>query len=365
MPDLKRTFREILVLSYGKARSFAAAAKKHHVNWRTVKACVANVESGQGLASKPRSGRPPILRKDECEACYDALTERKMDATAAALHLVKEGRISKRVNRKTVARAARKIALERGTGPLRVSRAKPKFRLTVGQKKVRLAFCIRHKRECWIRYLFTDKCTFCLDYPGEGVGCLQYLKKGEERQAYRASHPSVANLYGGLCRWGTTKAVLVTGTTGLHTDFYTKKGTKASGCTSMELEQVVLPALLASGQQMFGAHGIRYWTFQQDNDKIHKPTARVIRQYNKQHNTNIRYMDDWAAHSPDLSLIENIWGDLETQLRARAFPDFQSFKKAVISGFENYPKEKCRALFKSMRSRIQECINKGGDKTRH
>ena len=54
--------------------------------------------------------------------------------------------------------------------------------------------------------MITDRKKFLFSFPGTSVKRVQWLKKGEQRQAYRPNNPMVVNMYAGITKHGVTKA---------------------------------------------------------------------------------------------------------------------------------------------------------------
>ncbi|GFU73435.1 transposable element Tcb2 transposase [Trichonephila clavipes] len=56
--------------------------------------------------------------------------------------------------------------------------------------------------------------------------------------------------------------------------------------------------------------------YQDDNAPIH--TAKIVQEWFAEHEGEVGHLD-WLPQSPDLNIIEHLWGYLESKLRAR-FP---------------------------------------------
>ncbi|GFX27653.1 transposable element Tc1 transposase [Trichonephila clavipes] len=56
--------------------------------------------------------------------------------------------------------------------------------------------------------------------------------------------------------------------------------------------------------------------YQDNNAPIH--TAKIVQEWFAEHEGEVGHLD-WPPHSPDLNIIEHLWGYLESKLRAR-FP---------------------------------------------
>lgn len=100
------------------------------------------------------------------------------------------------------------------------------------------------------------------------------------------------------------------------------------------------------------------WTFQQDNAPIH--TARIVKKWISDQNVNLM---DWPPYSPDLNIIENLWGWLSRKVyqSGRQFEDVDSLKSAIQNAWSEVSLDYLKALYDSVPDRIYEVIsNKGG-----
>ena len=59
--------------------------------------------------------------------------------------------------------------------------------------------------------MFSDRKNFSFRYPGSHVRHMEWVKKGQKRQAYTPNHPMVLNVYAGITKYGVTKVHKVTG----------------------------------------------------------------------------------------------------------------------------------------------------------
>ena len=70
----------------------------------------------------------------------------------------------------------------------------------------------------------------------------------------------------------------------------------------------------------------------------------------------------WPPNSPDLSPIENIWGIVDSRVRARGCSTFEEFKAAVLDELKSVSKSTLVKLSKSMKDRLEMVVKKGGDR---
>ena len=95
-------------------------------------------------------------------------------------------------------------------------------------------------------------------------------------------------------------------------------------------------------------------------DKDPKHTAHRIDDYIKKNNIDI--LNDWPPSSPDLNLIENIWGLIEKEIQKLHIKTLYSLKRAVRSIWVRLTRpERLRSLIYSMEDRLKAVLaSKGG-----
>ena len=99
---------------------------------------------------------------------------------------------------------------------------------------------------------------------------------------------------------------------------------------------------------------------QQDNAPAHKAatTMRFLREH------NIETLD-WPPQSPDLNLIENMWGCLKEKLESLEIATFAELEAAVIREWGNIPAEVVNNIIDSMPRRMAAVIAARGANTKY
>lgn len=208
------------------------------------------------------------------------------------------------------------------------------------QRKIkRLEFCRRHMtwKEEWHFVVFSDEKKFNFDGPD---GFNYYFHDLRKEEQFLTRHHSRE---GGVMVWG---AVSYYGTVDL--EFQTAKMTATTYKTILERN-------FPKFTDIFGPNR---WVFQQDNAPIH--TARAVKAWIDEQNVELLL---WPPYSPDMNLIENIWGWLVRKVYAsgRQFEDRESLIMSIRSAWSEISLDYIKKLYDSMPNRVFEVIsNKGG-----
>lgn len=207
------------------------------------------------------------------------------------------------------------------------------------RKGMRLEFSRLHiswKNE-WRHVVFSDEKKLNFDGPD---GFNYYFHDVRKEERFLARHHSRE---GGVMVWG---AVSYYGTVEL--EFQTSKMTAIS-------YKGILERNFPKFSDIFGPIN---WTFQQDNAPIH--TARIVKNWIQEQNVELL---QWPPYSPDLNLIENVWGWLVRKVyeSGRQFEDRESLIAAIKLAWREISLDYIKRLYDSMPDRIYEVImNKGG-----
>ena len=76
---------------------------------------------------------------------------------------------------------------------------------------------------------------------------------------------------------------------------------------------------------------------------------------------------EWPARSPDMNIIENLWGDLARPVYAkgRQFSNINELKGCILVEWEKINKNRIKKLYKSLPRRIIATIKKSGGSTKY
>jgi transposase len=316
-----------------------------------------------GVDERGGRGRRRAITGDTARKAKELLlSEEHHGAESVAHALHSQGMTAKQLHPTTIVRAAVRQGGEDGD-PIVAEKGKPAKRLTAPTRSKRMAFARTHKRRCWGNVMFTDRKKFLFLYPGCKVKRVQWVRKGQGRQAWAVNHPMCVNVYMGITKHGVTACHVVAGTSKHKSPHTNKKGQPAKNITSSEYEEVLMSTLLPGGRRLMAQHGVMSWVLQQDNDPTHAVAARVVKHYNKHHGTGVRVMEKWPPNSPDLNPIENVWAWVDAEVNRKGCKDFEAYKQAVVHTLKSVPQSLLTNLYASMPKRMARVLERDGDKT--
>jgi hypothetical protein len=106
--------------------------------------------------------------------------------------------------------------------------------------------------------------------------------------------------------------------------------------------------------------GDRKGYFQQDGAPAHRAKATI-----NMIESHIGLIRDWPANSPDLSVIENVWGILKHRVAERAPKTMDELKQAVFDEWENLDRGTIDRLVQTMTARFRMCMEAEGKSINH
>lgn len=364
MAPTKDEGRWAIIAAWKKHGSIPAAAKALGKDRSVVRRWVRRYEETGGVTIGTSTGRTPALDGVAATKALELLLEEGGSADKVAHKLVALGMASTKVAKTTLIRAAKKVAMNKGT-PIRVVRGKPAKQLTQNTRMKRVAFARENKTRCWGNVMFTDRKKFLFSYPGSEVRMVSWVVQGSTTQAYTVNHPQVFNVYAGLTKYGMTKCHIVAGSSKHKTQHKNKKGQKARNITESEYIEVLNTTLLPEATRLFGTNGIGSFVLQQDNDPTHKVAFPTVRKWNSKHASSQKVLKNWPPNSPDLNPIENVWAYVQDKVNALGCKSFNEFKQAVEKEMKAVRGTFIRNLYKSMPNRLAKVLETGGEKTKY
>jgi len=210
--------------------------------------------------------------------------------------------------------------------PLRV----PK--LTEKQKLRRVEWCKKHRKFDWNKVFFSDETSIELDR----CKLRQWHPKAKRPTKATPKYSSKRMFWSAISATRTCSLVPVTGT--LNSQGY------------IELLGTHLLPWLAENR-------LQQHYFQQDNASCH--VSRLSQAFFRDKELKIL---DWPANSPDLNPIENIWGILKDAVEKRAPKTLAELEAFAIDEWGKIPLQIIRNTIASMPRRINQVLDRGGEK---
>lgn len=118
-------------------------------------------------------------------------------------------------------------------------------------------------------------------------------------------------------------------------------------------------------KKIFNDHGVqdRQWSFQQDGDAKH--TSNLVQHWLSDNVVNFVAKGEWPAGSPDLSIIENVWSIMDTELAHKkpcgGWQSRAEFKNAIKDVWKHKITEKLvHRLFRSIPNHMLQVQQRQG-----
>jgi len=286
-------------------------------------------------------GRPSKLTSTDRRAIIQHITTGKADNAVQVTHHI-NSIITTPVSSQTVRNVLKAANLKAVT-------KKKKPLLSISHRKRRLDFALAHQNwtvEGWKRVIWSDETK--INRIGSDGKVYVWKKKGG---------PLTDREINGTLKFGGG-SLMVWGCMG-----WNGVGMLAEVEGRMDAEQYVdilnhhlLPSMAESG---IDEEDI---IFQQDNDPKH--TSRRAREWFEEHNIHLL---DWPAQSPDVNVIEHLWGILKKKLIAYEHPPkgvWELWERVVVE-WGQITAEDCQKLIESMPRRIEAVIKAKGGHTKY
>lgn len=267
--------------------------------------------------------------------------ERRRILREASNSSLTAGQIALKVGTQASVRTVRRIINKCST----IKRLKIKKRPALNRRhySLRLEFARQHmtwKLE-WYKVIFTDEKKFNLDGPDGYAYYFHDLRKEERYLSRRHSALGSIMVWGAICCEGVLDLVVLEG-----------KQSAEKYIKLLEQQKIIIKSKLED----------RHFIFQHDNAPIH--SATLVKKWFT--DNNIENLE-WPSVSPDLNIMENVWGWLTRKLYAdgRQFDNKEALKLALMKEWSAIPRHYIQSLYDSMPSRLFEVIRNNGKNTKY
>jgi transposase len=310
------------------------------------------------VQDKPRSGRPPVLSKQQKKIIYRKVRAApKIEYSQLAKEAIfvnAEGTPSKPPSRSTLYRALKRRGLTNYKAEKR-----PKF--TRAHALLRLKFAHKYRHFAWVRRTlkFSDECSVQKGSGANQEWCFRYpweKWKPDILDPTSTSRKPAQMVW--ACVWldkrgRARRSKLVI----MERDPDAKKRGYSAQSYMKALTQGLLP------------HWRRSELFMQDNAGIHR--SKAVAAFHREHHINCI---EWPAYSPDLNPIEHLWWVLKRRMYklypqynnfGQAQEEWDGFCEALKECWRGIPTKLIKRLIMSMPRRLAAVRKARGWQTRH
>ncbi len=194
----------------------------------------------------------------------------------------------------------------------------------------------------WSKVLFSDESKFCISFGNQGPRVWRKSGEAQNPCCLKSSvkFPQSVMIWAAMSSAGVGPLCFL-------------KSTVNAAIYQEILENFMLP----SADKLYGDAD---FIFQQDLAPAH--TAKGTKSWFNDHGVTVL---DWPANSPDLNLIENLWGIVKRKMRDTRSNNADELKATVKETWASIPPQQCHKLITSMPRRIEAVIKAKGAPTKY
>ncbi len=194
----------------------------------------------------------------------------------------------------------------------------------------------------WSKVLFSDESTFCISFGNQGPRVWRKSGEAQNPCCLKSSvkFPQSVMIWAAMSSAGVGPLCFL-------------KSTVNAAIYQEILEHFMLP----SADKHYGDAD---FIFQQDLAPAH--TAKGTKSWFNDHGVTVL---DWAANSPDLKPIENLWSIVKRKMRDTRPNNADDLKATVKETWASIPPQQCHKLITSMPRRIEAVIKAKGAPTKY
>lgn len=331
-----------IIYGYSRGDSYKKIAETLQCGKTTIHDAIKRFkETGSAKPEKRRGSKPLFDQKAQIDL-KKLVTQSAKNRRLSARNIQELWNKKKKmeVSTVTIRRTLKKIGL-------RSCVARPKPLISEENKKKRLSWAQERKDwsiDKWKKIMWSDESTFCQFSQGRSLRVWRTPEEEFESSCLSATvKHSPSRMFWGCFSWyGLGPLVPLHGS--------------VTGKTYAEvLQKHAIPSLYELVPRRKGI-------FQDDNARPHR--AKIA--------TDILVASEiptlpWPPQSPDLNPIENLWNEVDRQVRSLPSQptSIEDLERKVKAAWSSIPLEHIRNLIKSMPRRIQACIEAQGGITKY
>ncbi|KAJ3649639.1 hypothetical protein Zmor_021369 [Zophobas morio] len=335
MPSLNEVQKQTIAQRLRDGVSIRTIPTELHISKNTVLLAKKKINEYGRIIRRAGSGRPKKTTADENIQMANFIREYPFETVVNA---------RQQTNFPASLKTARKRVHET---ELRNRAAANKIFLTEQNKANRVLFAqefVNEPADMWNNVIFSDEKTFKSYSNGRRRVYRPPGTRYDERYCnkYKQSGRFSVNVWGWVSSRGRGICAIVEER--LNANVYRRL-----------LEELMLPSVIP-------VFGERNFIFQQDNCPVHN--ARLVSRYLEAEGVHVL---PWPSRSPDLNVIENVWGEMQKYIYQNDFRPRNplELQEKIVEAWETVTPGYMRQLVASMPRRLQNVIDANGAMTKY
>lgn len=217
-------------------------------------------------------------------------------------------------------------------------RKKRRPKMTVAHKAKRVEFAKKYLRHDWSNDVFWDEKEFELEHAPNLKDDIIWDEKGKEFFFEETKFPQAYKVGVALSSKGISRVVPYEGT-----------------IDSNKFQHMVVGPIDDMNELFDGER----WRWVMDKASCH--TSRSTQRFMAENVPSLMPPKEWPANSPDISPIENFYGDAQAAVDSKHPRDLASLKQIVNSEFRNVTPVKCQKFISALPGRLKRIIQSKGE----
>ena len=218
-------------------------------------------------------------------------------------------------------------------------------------RRKRLAFAKMYLKTDVSNWAFSDEKRFVLN--GRSGNQWVWVENVEDSRLYSQTQKygqGSVEVWGAITKFGRPQ---------LH--FIDRS--KSKKFTAARFRDEVLKEKVPELDHIFKRHNRGNWLFQQDGDSKHN--AKLVRNFLEGATSNYLGPPDWPPNSPDLNVLENVWGILVNRMQHRRPRTLKGLKRIIEDEWEKLSDQTIKNLYDSWPDRMKAVIENQGGNTKY